>query len=413
MKKYLCLILILFSIIIFAACSSQTEQNEQTEQVSTNVEQDTQNAKQPTEILEPSSPTEQPSIPESFTLALSEKFNHRSHDDIVETSGEIVVAYSVMSELDSDKYDTVIEFFDKSTGEKINWLTITESYVARSLEHDKNTGGVQFKTIGDGACFIYSIDSNYNITIHTVPENLLIEEIEQLNESNYAYWQYSQNIFSFDGTPELLESNQNNAWWAVSNSEGIFVQPIEGNQNDELFLSNEIINDEYDFAVYEDIPAAHFNDVRLMRGGEILVATVVSPMAQSGNVGIYTLNIKTGEEMWYKDIFSAMIASVDYPDDNTVVAFGYDFVTFIDLNSGETEVLQTPEFTFFMTYDFESFFDTSLENGTENLYITNSSLGMNRQILKQFDTPSIYIMKVTENFVFVALDNGECVVVSY
>ncbi len=407
MKKYLCLILPLFIIIIFTACSSQTEQPE------INVEQNTQNVEQPAETPEPSLQIEQPNISKSFTLDLSENFYTGSHYDIIEISDKIVVAYSVMSEKSPDKFETVIEFLDKSTGEKINGLTISESYVARSLEYDKKTDGVQFKTIGDFDCFIYSIDNNYNMIIHDIPENLLSEEIEQLNESNYAYWQYSQNIFSFDGTPEFLESNPNNAWWAVSNSEGIFVQPIEGNQNSEFFISNEIINDEYDFPVYDDIPPAHFSDVKLMRGGEILVATVVSPMAQSGNVGLYTLNIKTGEETWYKDIFSAMVASVDYQDDNTVVAFGYDFVTFIDLNKGEKEVLQTPEFTFFMTYDFENFFDTSLENGTENLYITNSGLGIEKQILKQFDTPSIYVMRVTENFVFVALDDGECVAVSY
>ncbi len=256
--------------------------------------------------------------------------------------------------------------------------------------------------------FKYSIDNQVLVYFDLTSDGYLV-----LFES------YSENLASelegvlynsFDGTPELQESEPNRAWWVISNENGIYGYPLEGNSNQSFSISSSLIYDELNLEVIDDSKGAYFDDLRLMNNGGTLVATVVYPFAQSGNIAILTYDIASGESHWHQDVFSAMIAEVDYIDDDTIYARGFDTITDIDLTTHQALERSAYDFTKHATYDYENYFYMIRTEEESQLYVINDE---SENLIYSINQLSAHIVSVSENYVYVQVSDTEIVAVQY
>ncbi len=418
---------VLLALVMLTACYSENNETLNNPSDGTSNEQTTETA---AETVQPNAEKQAPDENQNLSLAWLDNPDAWRYIDVAETSNHLVfVHYDYFSsEQPPDQYETVIEFFDKQTGGKISTGNATGRYIENSLEYNKETDSIQYRTISDTHYTLFIYNSDIEIATYALPDDFAAENSMGYMQDNISERLLSLSSYSFDGTPELSGENPDNAWWAVSNEYGISVMPIEGNQNSEIFISYDRIYDNFDVPIYDydemsegykgdpgetmpEIPPAHFNDVRVMNNGKNLVATVNNPMAQSGLIGLYNLNLETGEEFWYDNVFSAMMASVNYPDDKTVVAFNGDY-TFIDLDTGEAEFVKK-EIEFATTYDYQNYFESPVENGKGAILMSNIEKGINQEALAEFNASKLFILDVTENFVVCALEDGQCNAVRY
>ncbi len=428
MRKIIFAVAVLLSFLMLTACYSD---NNETQTSSNTDGSSEQNAATSESVVQPNAEKETPEESQILSLANFDNSDAWRYVDVAETSNHIVfVHYDYFSgEQPPDQYETVIEFFDKQTGGRISAGNATGRYIENSLEYNNETDSIHFKTVNDTHYTLFIYNSDIEIASYALPDDFAKENSMGYLQDNISERLLSNSSYSFDGTPELSGTSPDNAWWAVSNDYGISVLPIENNKNSGTFISNEKIYEHFDIPRYDyeeisqdfkgdpgetapELPSAYLNDVRIMNNGKNLVATVIHPMAQSGLVGIYNLNLQTGEEFWYQDIFSAMMASVEYPDDKTVVAFNGNY-TFIDLDTGEAEAVQSYN-EFASTYDYENYFERSVENGKGTVLMSNDEKGIYQEVLADFDTSEMVIFGVTESFVLCSLGGyGQCSAVSY
>ncbi len=390
MKIIIKIVLIILYATLLVACSTVSSTSQSTGSQSTATSPSLNSSSSNTVVSDNNDISEVQnqvlSSPIDLNISAEEFFTSYDYKDIVETSTEIVVVYSLNDE------SIIIDYFDKFTGKINKTETISAVLVENSLEYNRISDTVQLKAI-DG-------DSYY---IHTLGVNVdtLVDELATKLGGGHAD--------SFDGTP----NNPSNAWWVISNNDGIYINPVGDNPADKIFISNDIILDHPELTfTYEGAVPPYFDDVRLVNDGSVLVSTVVNQMSQSGNIALYIYNIKTGEDQFYTDVFSAMIASVDYFNEHTVITRGYDFATFFELDDNEISIIETPEFTFYYTYNYEDFF--RLEGEANKRFISHFNIAdESNNIVERFGNGNLYILDVTENYVFVVFDSFKCLAIPY
>ncbi len=322
--------------------------------------------------------------------------------DVIESEDYFFIVYTNSITEFSEECVTVVETFDKGTGELIGTTTQDGELIDDSFKYDEKNNLLQYSLISDNTPTISILNFNEVVNNYFLPQSL-----NGIFEGIYAS--------SFDGTPNLSNSSPSNAWWAVTNEDGIYLEPVEGNENSTIIISSDIILDNYEFNTSEDypMPTPYFSDVKILNGGKTIVATIVSPMSQSGNVGIYTYNLETKEENFYTDVFSAMVANVNYYNDTTIIAHGYDFATVIKLDTNEVSTLKTFEFTFYHTYDYENFFDFKIKDGKSSIAMINIDNENNEILLKEFETEINYILGITENYIVVITNDNKISAIFY
>ncbi len=393
MKKVLFIIATLLSLAMLTACFSSTDGDMATDGSSE------QNAHVSETVVQPNAEKQ------ILSLAKLENSDAWRNIEVAETSNYIVFVHNNYfgGEQTPDQYETVVVFYDKQTGIQKNTIAFDGRYIENSLEYNKGDDTIQLRIIQETSLSLYIIDSGFEFVIHSLPADFAAENSMQVMQQNILDKDLTQYKYSFDGTPDI-----SNVRWAVSNVDGIAVQPVEGDPNSGYFISNDTIQDYFELKKFDELPPAFFSDVRVMNNGKNLVATVHNPSL----IGLYNLNLETGEEFWYDNVFSAMIASVEYRDDKSVVAQGDGVSTFIDLDTGEAETVQK-DLAHAMTYDYENYFERFVRDGKGSIRMYNLEKGIEQEILAEFDTAELVMFSVTENFIVCVLDDGQCNAVRY
>lgn len=161
------------------------------------------------------------------------------------------------------------------------------------------------------------------------------------------------------------------ALWAVVDEEGITWARRKAGGT----LANTIILDNLPPDLYSgDSPAPQFGDVRLMNGGQTLVATVILPASQIGEAGIFTYHIASGAANWYFGMFRPMLADLRFLDDTRLCVAGDDEIFWLNVATGAESTTPSPaNIHTAATPDYESFVFTHTRqnpDGTETVTLT-------------------------------------------
>ncbi|HWQ78261.1 MAG TPA: hypothetical protein VN381_05560 [Anaerovoracaceae bacterium] len=147
--------------------------------------------------------------------------------------------------------------------------------------------------------------------------------------------------------------------------------------------------------------SAYYGEVRLLNGGRHLAAVVISPGSQSGRQALALTEIETGNVTLFDNLFSAMIADVSYPDDQTIAASSMEWVTIIDVTSGQRSRLLFDESG--ATNDFTTWVDLRQDKGGDGVptgFVTayrTETPDQAKQLLK-VTGENAWIVKVTQNY---------------
>ncbi len=380
-----------FIAILFVAILTACSPSSQSEETSSQLPQETDSTQ--SEAVQGDEPnTDKPTNENVKTTSTINFANPAAYDSLydveaVEDENYLYLAYKTSD----DK--TVVELIDNKTNEFVTSYTLEGSILAYSLEYDATNDIVRFTT--DTA--IHSIKNTSASYIAMLPEYLQ----NFAGESRY---------FTFDCTAKYPDFNADSAYWAITNDDGIHIEPIGENPNEAIFISNTIIAQN---ANYNSESPYYFTDVKIMRDGQTIVSTIYNPMAQSGRLGIYTYHIPEGEGYFYPDVFSAMIAFASYPNDNTVIAHAYEDINVISLDFNEVQTIPAAPFTFYSSYDYINFFRTTNEEGKSYLQHLNEAEGIIDETLKEFDSDKVYILDVTKTYILLVVDGSEYIAIRY
>ena len=161
------------------------------------------------------------------------------------------------------------------------------------------------------------------------------------------------------------------ALWAVVDEEGITWARRKAGET----LANTMILENLPPDLYSSTsPAPQFGDVRLMNGGQTLVATVILPASQIGEAGIFTYHIASGAANWYFGMFRPMLADLRFLDDTRLCVAGDDEIFWLNVATGaESSTPSPPNIHTAATPDYENFVFTHTEqnpDGTETVTLT-------------------------------------------
>ncbi len=275
--------------------------------------------------------------------------------------------------------DSAIELFNPTTGESVAHYQFEGQYIPDSLRYLAAENTLRFST--DDYMFHYvslaPADGIYEAFTEPLPASL----VEMIADVQNA---------SFDETPSHR---------AVSNELGIYIYPTEQAQDEEVFISSDILLQlEYFDTEIVDAKPPYFTDVRFMNDGKTLVSTILWEMSQSGSVGLYIRDMQTGAQEFHTGLFHPMFYSLFYLGDDAILTRSIDGEgMYFNLVEGSQEDVTVPDIDQVNTFDLVNYYHTR-NTGSDN--------GGGELLLYGDDTPlitsqerNIHISDVTQNYV--------------
>lgn len=116
-------------------------------------------------------------------------------------------------------------------------------------------------------------------------------------------------------------------------ADGIYI--FENGQSRQILKNSDLIDvlskeyDWFDKNDLEDTPS-NFTDPKLMANGTRLCAVINMPNSQNGYTGLVFVNLETGEQKYFFEVFGVLRSGISYLNDITAQAHGQENDTIID-----------------------------------------------------------------------------------
>ncbi len=295
--------------------------------------------------------------------------------DFLEHDGKIVMA----ANLSGNNTGAWIELFDAASGNSLHHAHYEESYTSETLQIASSLEGDVAFIVGDHQMYLNVFDPT--IEHPSTPSR----SINDSNDYEIISWTSSMYPWEVGG------------WHFTSTGEGITASPHVAVDAFPFTVSAEEIRNHDELPIMNLEAPVYFDNLRLMNDGTVLVANIVSASGQLGSVGVFAINIYTGEQHWFTDMFEVMGGELDYINDYELGVIGMENLHRVSLVTGEHEISDLPEAEYrpYASYDYESFVYllpgenesiVHLGNPSNPLYVNHSE--------------DLYPIDMTENYVF-------------
>ncbi len=299
-----------------------------------------------------------------------------SDTDFLEHNGRIVMA----ANLRGNYTGSWIELFDAASGKSLYHAHYAETYTGKTLRIASSIEGSVAFIVGDYQMYLNVFDPAIEY---------LSTSSRSINDSNdYEIISWTSSMYPWEV----------GGWSFTSTREGITASPHVSVDAFPFTVSAEEILNRDELPIMNLDAPAYFDDLRLMNDGTVLVATIISESGQLGSVGVFAINIYTGEQHWFTDVFEVMGGGLDYMNDHEIGVIGVENLHRISLVTWEHEISDLPAVDYwpYASYDYENFaYLLQVEN--ENIV----HLGDPNNPLYIKNSEDLYQIEMTENYVII------------